>query len=247
MLQKLESGNHPQPFKGPFSITRILPGKVLGDKSTSSSFGPLSNVDHAVMQKGLTIKMHEHVNDEILSYVVTGTSIHRDSAGYEVPISRGKLMLMNAGASFWHEEKVKEDHLEMLQIFVRPFETDLPAEIQFHDKPVDNRDWYLMVGPKGSDAPLYVRQNVYIMDAHMKAGDSLEVPIYEGLKPFLYVMSGEIQIGEILVGKQEAVADDDAPLPAFTAKTDATVVLFVVDLKANMSMAGTISGMAYEQ
>ena len=246
MLQKLESGNHPQPFKGPFSITRILPGKVLGDKSTSSSFGPLSNIDHAVMQKGLTIKMHEHVNDEILSYVGTGTSIHRDSAGFEVPISRGKLMMMNAGESFWHEEKVKKDHVEMLQIFVRPVETDLPAEIQFHDKPTDNRDWYVMVGPEGSAAPLYVRQNVYIMDAHMKAGDSLEVPIYEGLAPFLYVMSGEIQVGDILVGKQEAVTDVDAPLPAFTAKTDATVVLFVVDLEAEMSMAGTISGMEYE-
>ena len=154
-------------------------------------------------------------------------------------------MMMNAGESFWHEEKVKKDHVEMLQIFVRPVETDLPAEIQFHDKPTDNSDWYVMVGPEGSDAPLYVRQNVYIMDAHMKAGDSLEVPIYEGLEPFLYVMSGEIQVGDILVGKQEAVTDVDAPLPAFTAKTDATVVLFVVDLEAEMSMAGTISGMEY--
>ncbi len=246
MLQKLESGNHPQPFKGPFSITRVLPGRVFGDKSTSSSFGPLSNIDHAVMQKGLTIKMHEHVNDEILSYVVTGTSIHRDSAGFEVPISRGKLMLMNAGESFWHEEKVKKDYVDMLQIFVRPVEKDLPAKIQFHDKPMDNSDWYVMVGPEGSDAPLYVRQNVYIMDAHLKAGESLDVPIYEGLAPFLYVMNGEIQIGDILVGKQEAVTDVDAPLPAFTASSDATVVLFMVDLEADMSMAGTISGMEYE-
>ncbi len=246
MLQKLESGNHPQPFKGPFSITRVLPGRVFGDKSTSSSFGPLSNIDHAVMQKGLTIKMHEHVNDEILSYVVTGTSIHRDSAGFEVPISRGKLMLMNAGESFWHEEKVKKDYVDMLQIFVRPVEKDLPAKIQFHDKPMDNSDWYVMVGPEGSDAPLYVRQNVYIMDAHLKAGESLDVPIYEGLAPFLYVMNGEIQIGDILVGKQEAVTDVDAPLPAFTASSDATVVLFMVDLEVDMSMAGTISGMEYE-
>ena len=44
-------------------------------------------------------------------------------------------MMMNAGAGFWHEEKVKEDEVEMLQIFVRPNETDLSPEIQFHDKP----------------------------------------------------------------------------------------------------------------
>ena len=90
-------------------------------------------------------------------------------------------MMMNAGAGFWHEEKVKEDEVEMLQIFVRPNETDLSPEIQFHDKPVDNRDWYVMAGPEGSEAPLYVRQNVYILDAHPKVGEVLEIPTYARL------------------------------------------------------------------
>jgi quercetin 2,3-dioxygenase len=84
-------------------------------------------------------------DDEILSYIWTGVTHHKDSAGFEAPIARGKLMMMNAGESFWHEEKVKEDAVEMLQIFVRPNETNLPPKIQFHDKPVDNHDWYVMV------------------------------------------------------------------------------------------------------
>ena len=131
------------------------------------------------MKKGLTIKMHEHVNDEILSYISAGVTYHKDSAGFEVPIARGKLMMMNAGESFWHEEKVKEGEVDMLQIFVRPNKTNLSPEIQFHDKPVDNSDWYVMVGPEGSEAPLYLRQNVYILDAHPKAGEELEIPIYD--------------------------------------------------------------------
>ena len=151
MLQKLEAGSHAQPFRGPFTITRVQPGDILGDITGDTAFGPLAIIDHAVMKKGLTIKMHEHVNDEILSYISTGVTHHKDSAGFEAPIARGKLMMMNAGAGFWHEEKVKEDEVEMLQIFVRPKETDLLPEIQFHDKPVDNRDWYVMVGPEGSE------------------------------------------------------------------------------------------------
>ena len=51
-----------------------------------------------------------------------GTSYHKDSAGFEAPIAPGKLMMMNAGESFWHEEKVKEEYVEMLQIFFRPYE-----------------------------------------------------------------------------------------------------------------------------
>ena len=102
-----------------------------GIKPTDTAFGPLAIIDHAVMKKGLTIKMHEHVNDEILSYISTGVTHHKDSAGFEAPIARGKLMMMNAGESFWHEEKVKEDEVEMLQIFVRPNETNLLQKFNF--------------------------------------------------------------------------------------------------------------------
>lgn len=243
MLQKLEVGNHEQPFKGPFKITRVQPGDILGVETAETAFGPLAIIDHAVMKKGLTIKMHEHINDEILSYIWTGVTHHKDSAGFEAPIARGKLMMMNAGASLWHEEKVKEDEVEMLQIFIRPNESDLSSEIQFHDKPADNRNWYVMVGPEGSEAPLYVRQNVYMLDAHPKVGEKLEVPTYVGYKPFLYVMNGEITVQDLIIGKQAAVTDLVNPLPPLVANEDTTIVLFFVDMNTPMSMDGTISGL----
>lgn len=246
MLKKIDAGNHAQPFRGPFTITRVLPGEILGNKTADPAFGALANIDHAVMQKGLTIKMHEHVNDEILSYVRSGVMHHKDSAGFEASIERGKLMMMNAGASFWHEEKVKDDEVEMLQIFVRPNEANLSAKIQFHDKPVDNRNWCVMVGPEGSKAPLYVRQNVYILDAHPKAGEELEVPTYDGYTPILYVMKGEITLQGLKIGKQEVVTDLVNPLPPLVASEDTTIVLFFVDRNAPMSMQGTISGLRKE-
>ncbi|MEH7238678.1 pirin family protein [Bacillus sp. JJ1562] len=241
MLRKLSAEKHWQPFKGPFTITRIQPGDIL-EENEDFSFGPLSIIDHAVMKKGLTIKMHEHVNDEILSYVWNGTMHHKDSTGLEAPISPGNLMMMNAGKSFWHEEKVKNDHVEMLQIFVRPRNTDLEPTIQFHEKPNRNRDWYLMVGPEESQASLKVRQNVYILDAHPKQGDQLDIPVYQGLQPFLYVLDGELAVGDLQIRKMEAITDLEGALPPITAVTDTTVVLFFVDMKAPMSMMGTISG-----
>lgn len=242
MIQVLRAGNHYQPFKGPFTITRIQPSDIFEEDVEDSAFGTLSNIDHAVIKKGLTIKMHEHVNDEIFSYVWRGTSYHKDSAGLEAEISPGKLMMMNAGESFWHEEKVKEEYVEMLQIFFRPCEGNLPPIIQFHDKPTNNRGWYEMVGPEGSDAPLTVRQNAYVLDAHPRAGDILPVLSYEGKKPFLYVLSGSIQIGEYTVNKKEAVTDLVEELPSFRAIEDTTVVLFIVDMDAPAFKGGTISG-----
>lgn len=243
MLTKLDAKDLTEPFKGYFTIKRVHPGNILKTKTDDGALGSLSNIDHAFMKKGLTVKMHEHINDEILSYVWKGVSHHKDSAGFEAPIERGKLMLMNAGESFWHEEKVKSDDVEMLQIFVRPRESHLPAHIQFHDKPLDNEDWYLMVGPEGSEAPLFVRQNVYILDAHPKAGQSLEIPNYEGYKSFLYVLDGEISVQDLVIEKYEALTDFDQPLPTITANKDTTVVLFFVDMDVPMTLDGTISGL----
>src|SRR5690625_7505300 len=119
-------------------MKRSEAGLILGNKPEDSAFGPLANIDHAVMKKGLTIKMHEHVNDEILSYVSSGVMHHKDSADFEAPIARGKLMLMNAGESLWHEEKVTEDDVEMLQIFVRPIQANIPAKINLYDNSETN-------------------------------------------------------------------------------------------------------------
>ena len=243
MLRKLESSDHTEPTRGYFTITRIHPGKIHKTDGEDLAFGPLSNIDHAFMKKGLTIKMHEHVNDEILSYVWEGVSYHKDSAGLEDTIKKGRLMFMNAGESFWHEEKAKDEDVEMLQIFVRPNTSHRPPHIQFHEKPLSNEDWYLMAGPNGSDAPLFIRQNVYILDAHPKAGQTLKIPVYENLKPFLYVMQGEIKLGDLTLGKYESVTDLDQHLPPMTANTDATIVLFLVDMNASMALDGTISGM----
>lgn len=244
MLQKLSADKHKQPYKGYFTVTRVQPGDIVDQKFHDTAFGPLSVIDHAMMKKGLTIKMHEHVNDEILSYVYKGTSNHRDSAGLEAPIFPGKLMMMNAGSSFWHEEKVDQEDVEMLQIFVRPRVADLEPRIQFHDKEVANREWYVMVGPEDSQAPLHVRNNVYILDAHPKKGDVLDIPVYPGLVPFLYVLDGEIEIGDLQLKKKEAITDLENLLPAITAIEDTSVVLFFVDMDAVMSMSGTISGNA---
>lgn len=79
-------------------------------------------------------------------------------------------------------------------------------------------------------------------DIHLKAGDEVEVPQIDGYHPFLYVMDGSIQIGDQTVKRREAVTDSEGKLPFIQVEEDASLVLFLSDLDAEMSMAGTISG-----
>ena len=55
-------------------------------------------------------------------------------------------------------------------------------------------------------------------------------------------MDGEIEIEEVRVSKYEAVTDLDNSLPPIYTTENATLVLFLVDRNAPMSLKGTISG-----
>ena len=98
-------------------ISSLFPG--CGISSEDTGLGTIGKIDHARIPSGITIKMHPHINDDILSYFRTGVSKHMDSENISAEISRKRLMLMQAGSIFYHEERILEP-LEGLQIFIRP-------------------------------------------------------------------------------------------------------------------------------
>ncbi len=229
--------------QGSFRIRRVRPGLIFGSNA-DPAFGPLAVLDHANLGVGTLVRFHEHVNDEILSYMWRGTMVHEDSSGNRVVLSPKRLMMMNAGKSFWHEESAPSDPVEMLQIFIRPREADLPGEVQFHDRNEALADgmWHLIAAPETSDAPLAIRQQVVVYDTHLPAGSEIEIPQTDGMHQLLYVFDGEISAGGTHLLKGDAIADDEKPLPAVKAIRPSTLVAFLVDRRARATRAGTISG-----
>ncbi|MCU5746522.1 pirin family protein [Staphylococcus sp. SQ8-PEA] len=236
--QVFPQGNHM------FSIKLIRPGLIWQDPELDDyAFGPLSRIDHANLAKGTLVRMHEHVNDEILSYIWKGNMLHEDSTGKKVTISPAKYMMMGAGKSFFHEESTPNESVEMLQIFIRPREKDLEPEVQFSSAEIkSNNDWNLVAGPENIDPPLTIRQDVIVMDYHGKKNDVIEVPQYDGMTPWLYVMDGSINISNQTLDKGEAITTEDSDFSEVKLLKDTTLVLFLVDLNAPMTLAGNFSG-----
>ncbi|MFC4102425.1 pirin family protein [Paenibacillus xanthanilyticus] len=230
---------------GPFQIRRIRPGKAAASSRLDGAFGPLSVVDHATLRANNTVPMHEHRNDEILSYFISGKIAHLDSSGAVNALSRNVLMLMNAGSGFSHEETNMEETLEALQIFVRPQEQDLPPGVQFYARPADyaNGTWQFIAGPEGSGAPLIFRNQVMMYDIHAREGEELRIPEAEGMSPFVYIMRGSVEVEGHALAKGDGfiVDDDDAP-PILRTDSPVIIVVFLVDRKAKASTSGTISG-----
>jgi redox-sensitive bicupin YhaK (pirin superfamily) len=133
----------------------------------------------------------------------------------------------------------------MLQIFVRPEAADEEPIVQFVelDEIERNDQWRLLTGPKGSDAPTFVRQAVYLYDTHLSAGRSIDLPSKPGFDRWLYVFQGRISAGQHDVGTHTALmlAADQADMNVI-AVLETDLVVFLVDRSAKFSRGGTISG-----
>ena len=228
---------------GAFQLQLVRPGLRLGN-SADVGLGPLGRVDHAVVQPGLVVPMHEHRNDEILSYVRRGRVTHDDSTGVQQTLSPTKFMLMSAGQGFSHEEAVLDGPaLEMLQIFIRPSAPDLPPLVAFHEfETVDSPNaWRLVGGPEGASAPLAIRSQVWVYDAHLT--QQIALPALEGRTAFLYVFGGAVAVPghdlRLQAGDSVVISDEAVSISASEA---ADVVLFLLDRQTPFSRAGSMSG-----
>lgn len=228
--------------RGGFGIEVLYPGLALG--ADDSGIAAIGRIDHARIPAGHVIRMHPHRDDEILTYVRQGGMLHRDTVGDQAEITRSRLMLMNAGHTFEHEEKIPGPQpLECLQIFIRPQAADLGPKVQFHDfgESLSRNSWRLIAGPRG--APLQLRAEAWIQDAHLAAGTKLALPVRptSSIARLLYLFAGEARIGrDVLADGESLILGADEPV--VEAHCDADLVLFSTDLTAPSFKGGMFSG-----
>lgn len=229
-----------------FGIQILYPG-LIRPQLNDTGFSTLGRIDHAKINPGTLIPMHPHRDDEILTYLRSGKVKHLDSEGLTDFISNQKWMMMNAGATFFHEERVLEEGgiLEGLQIFIRPEVAGLKPQVQFHQlhDPYSLNQWRKMAG-KGNDYPLQIRSNTWLMDVRLEKGEDilLPQPPADNAVFLFYVFNGEVQVThEILLTPGESVLIEKED-PIFTALETSDIVLFITQTDAVHFDGGMYSG-----
>ncbi|WP_457578282.1 pirin family protein [Ensifer adhaerens] len=145
---------------GGFKVRLNMPGWLL-PWPRDHGYGPLAMVAETILDPGRLVAMHEHRNDEILSWVPEGVMRHDDRATGRLVTDRAHLMVMNAGQSFWHSEETLsgDPPLRMLQILVRPHSVDLPPNIQYGPiEPAPLNCWRHLVGAEGGGSAILLPQ-----------------------------------------------------------------------------------------
>lgn len=240
ILDRLKKRSH---GSGGFGIEILWPGLALGDGD--SGVGAIGRIDHARVTPGTVIRMHPHKDDEILTYLRSGRVRHLDTVGHAEEISNRRLMLMNAGHTFQHEEAVLPEGgvLQGLQIFMRPREADLEPMVQFHEfgSAISENTWRLVAGP--AEAPLTVRAEAWVHDIHLSAGLGMDLPPppRPAVRRLLYVFAGRVSVAGTALTDGESILLDDREY-GVVAERDSDLVLFTTDTTATVFRGGMFSG-----
>jgi quercetin 2,3-dioxygenase len=246
MLTKIDTTIKYGKQHGGFGIQILYPG-LIRPQLRDTGFSTLGRIDHARITPGTLIPMHPHKDDEILTYLRSGKVKHLDSEGFTNIISNQKLMMMNAGTNFYHEESVLEegDILEGLQIFIRPATGGLQPQVQFHElqEAYSTNQWRKIAG-KGEAYPLQIRSNTWLMDVRLEKGEKVllpEIPA-ENMAFLFYLFNGEILVNDnmhLATGESVLIEQEN---PAFSALETSDIILFITATDAVHFDGGMYSG-----
>lgn len=229
-----------------FGIQILYPG-LIQPQLNDTGFATIGRIDHTRIIPGTLIPMHPHKDDEILTYLRNGKVKHRDSESNKDVISNQRLMMMNAGASFFHEEQVLDEGgvLQGLQVFIRPEISGLPSQVQFHQLPeiYSINKWRKIAG-KGEDYPLKIRSHTWLMDLRLEKDAEIFLPESpsENAAFLFYVFDGEISVNDnILLNTGESALIENER-PTFRAVETSDIVLFMTQTDSVHFDGGMYSG-----
>jgi redox-sensitive bicupin YhaK (pirin superfamily) len=187
--------------------------------------------------------MHEHRDDEIISWVPDGVMRHDDRAGGKLVTDRDHLMVMNAGRSFWHSEEtlVSDPPLRMLQIIARPYAAGLEPAIQHGAiASAPENQWRHLAGPQGSVAPFHVRSALQFFDIRLAKGATASAPAATGMDFYFYVFEGTAEAGgKVFAEGEQGLLLGGGALDV-TALEDSILAAFLIDPSAPVARQGTV-------
>ena len=205
---------------GPFTVRRQRPGEALS---------PLISVDLMSLKLDARIPMQQHQDEEVFTYLWRGSMQHQDSNGERTQLSAKRVMVVNAGDGVQYEESVPLYEAELLQAVIRPALRGGEAMTQVleRDQGIMTNGWTELAGPEESDAPLELRQEVYIFDTLLERNHTLDVPSMPGFVAYLTVLEGIIRVGDLRLGRGDAVNGLDSSIE-IVGDRDANLVCFLI-------------------
>jgi len=208
---------------------------VLMDYGPPKQFEPLARGKRGV-------GWHPHRGFETVTLAWEGSVAHRDNAGHAGIIGPGDVQWMTAGAGIFHEEYHAEEmtrrggRMHMMQLWVNLAAKDKATAPTYQPIVAADIPSLALEGGgavrviagehRGARGPAKTFSPITMLDAHMKTGERLEVPLPSTYNALAVVAEGRVRVREHTATAGELVlfANDGATLEV-TAVDEAHVIV----------------------
>jgi len=160
-------------------------------------YGPLRVINQDRVPPGGGFPAHGHQDMEIISLVLQGSMVHRDSLGNGSVIAAGDIQRMSAGTGIRHSEFNPSDTqpLEFLQIWIIPERKGLSPSYEQRSIADLPPGLTLVASRDARGGALSIHQDVDLYRGRLTAGKDLRHSLKPGRGAWLQMISGSAQVG----------------------------------------------------
>jgi len=204
------------------------------------SFGRLLVNNDDVVRAGAGYSDHPHRNDEIITWVLSGSLVHEDSHGNSGLIYPGLAQRMSAGSGIVHAERNDAYRIDptrpvepvhFIQMWIRPDESDVPPSYQQRELALSDLagGWVPIASGRHPDAVVSLGSaGSTLWVSVLPAGSARTLP--EGDLLHLYLARGAVEVE--MIGRLEqgdSLRLSASAQPKFIADAEAEVLVWQMD------------------
>ena len=201
-------------------------------------FGALRVLNDDIIQGGMGFGTHPHDNMEIITIPLRGDLEHKDSMGNAEVIKEGEIQVMSAGTGVQHSEynKNPDKEINLLQLWIFPDKRNVTpryAQLPIHTLHKKNEPFQIL-SPNADDDGVWIHQNAWFHMLDLEEAQSVYYDLkVEGNGVYAFVIEGEVEIGEQLLGRRDALGITETATFEISAHQHAEVLLIEVPMNIN--------------
>ncbi len=196
-------------------------------------FGALRVLNDDLIMPGEGFPPHSHENMEIVTIPLKGSVAHEDSSGGSGVVTVGEVQIMSAGTGVTHSEynASSEEQLELLQIWILPERQGLAPRYEEKKFDISTRpnSWQLLVSPDAEAESLKIFQKAWFSITELAPHTSRTYKSHAlNTAVYLFVISGQVQIGEELLFRRDALGIEGVSSCMVEGREQSTVLAIEV-------------------
>ncbi|WP_172597661.1 pirin family protein [Sulfuriflexus mobilis] len=197
------------------------------------NFDPFVLWDHFELGAGAGFPDHPHRGFEAITYMFHGSMQHADNLGNHSTVMAGGAQRFTAGSGIVHSEMPAEHgNSSGIQLWIN-LPKSLKAieagyqQVDAQDIPERQIGKAVVRNIVGADAPVHLHTQVRYAEVLLDAGGNYREDIAEGLRGFVYVVSGRLAInGKAVVAGSACFMEKISELDVYAEQTSRFMLCF---------------------